>query len=290
MRPSGDPAAARGDDELTRSSPRTLSVTFDNLGEAADLELGMWPEGRPRGEHLSVVEVLPRVLEVLDRLDIRATFFVEGVNAEAYPEALRAIADAGHELALHAWRHEEWGNLAPAREAELLERGTQALAGLGHRPRGFRPPGGQLTPQTAELLRAHGYTYASPHGDRAAKVDGLALLPFRWEMVDAYFHFPGQLRAQLTGDREADPPSLPPSVKGALFHAAIRLGSLTGARRLRKTMLEALANPHGHVVLVFHPFLLRWRRTMDAMTDVLEEAKTSGLRVAPMHEVAEHVD
>ena len=42
-----------------------VSVTFDNLGEAAQLELGMWPADVPQGEHFSVVEVLPRLLELL---------------------------------------------------------------------------------------------------------------------------------------------------------------------------------------------------------------------------------
>ena len=38
----------------------TISVTFDNLGEAAELERGTWPEGAPLGEHPSVRECLPR--------------------------------------------------------------------------------------------------------------------------------------------------------------------------------------------------------------------------------------
>jgi hypothetical protein len=41
-----------------------VSVTFDNLGEAAQLELGMWPEDVPQGEHFTVRDVLPRLLDV----------------------------------------------------------------------------------------------------------------------------------------------------------------------------------------------------------------------------------
>jgi hypothetical protein len=48
----------------------TVSVTFDNLGEAAELERGTWPEGRPLGEHFSVREALPRVVELLARSGI----------------------------------------------------------------------------------------------------------------------------------------------------------------------------------------------------------------------------
>ncbi len=42
-----------------------MSVTFDNLGEAAQLELGMWPVEVPEGQHFTVVEVLPRLLDLL---------------------------------------------------------------------------------------------------------------------------------------------------------------------------------------------------------------------------------
>jgi peptidoglycan/xylan/chitin deacetylase (PgdA/CDA1 family) len=62
-----------------------VSVTFDNLGEAADLERGVWPEDEPLGLHFSVKRTLPRILDTLDKLGLRTTFFVEGLNAELYP-------------------------------------------------------------------------------------------------------------------------------------------------------------------------------------------------------------
>src|SRR3954452_19084046 len=100
---------------------RKVSVTFDNLGEAAELEGGSWPENQPLGEHFSVVEILPRLLECLDAHGISATFFVEAINAEITPAALASIRDAGHEVACHAWRHENWGGLDAQRERELLQ-------------------------------------------------------------------------------------------------------------------------------------------------------------------------
>ena len=80
-----------------RAGP-AVSLTFDNLGEVADLERGRWPADAPLGRHASVTRTLPRVLELLASADVRATFFVEGLNAELYPDALRSIADAGHEV------------------------------------------------------------------------------------------------------------------------------------------------------------------------------------------------
>jgi hypothetical protein len=51
-----------------------VSVTFDNLGEAADLERGLWPEREPLGRHFSVKRVLPRILGILEELGLQATF------------------------------------------------------------------------------------------------------------------------------------------------------------------------------------------------------------------------
>jgi peptidoglycan/xylan/chitin deacetylase (PgdA/CDA1 family) len=274
-----------------------LSVTFDNLGEAADLELGLWPEGKPLGGHTTVERTLPRLLALLERAGARATFFVEGINAELYPDALHAIADAGHEVGCHAWRHEEWGSLDQREEAELLERATRALAAIGLPPAGFRPPGGRLNRGSTQLLRANGYRYASPCGERTGREDGLALLPFRWPLVDAWYHFPraGGLRGRLVGEEEESERTgaLPPRLRGAAFRAAVRLGAVRGAALLRAAMVEridALVREGDHLALVFHPFLLGWKRTERALADVLGHVavltRRGELRVATMAEVA----
>ena len=281
------------------SAGGVLSLTFDNLGEAADLERGLWPARKVVGEHFSVVEVLPRVLDLLDENGLRATFFVEGLNAEQYPDSLNEIAARGHELGLHAWRHEEWGGLDEREEAELLDRGVQALEELGQRPRGFRPPGGKLTSRSVELLAERGFDYASPAGRAPRMADGLALIPFEWELVDAWFHFPklGGLKAQLTGEAPPSDPPLPPAVKAALFRAAVRLGSSSGAGRMRDSMLAAAGDATrrgGHRTLLFHPFLLRWRHTLDAMRDVFAEVarleRDGRLWAGPMGEAVERIE
>ena len=59
-----------------------IALTFDNLGEAADLERGLWPESEPLGAHVSVTAVLPRLLDELDELGLRATVCVEAINCE----------------------------------------------------------------------------------------------------------------------------------------------------------------------------------------------------------------
>jgi len=138
------------------------AITFDNLGEVTALERGEFPAGEPLGRHFSVTRALPRILDLLDEMRLRATFFVEGLNTELYPDTLLQIAAAGHEVAYHGWSHEDWSALDHDEEAELLSRGVRALDDLGLRPLGFRPPGGGLTASTLRLLRELGFTYCSP--------------------------------------------------------------------------------------------------------------------------------
>ena len=215
-----------------------ISVTFDNLGEAADLERGLWPEDEPLGRHFSVKRTLPRILDLLDEHGLHAAFFVEGINATLYPEALREIADRGHEVGYHGWRHEYWYGLSPPEEARLLERGVREMDKLGVRPHGSRPPGGRLNPSSLSLLESLGFTYCSPAGAGAGMLEGVAILPFDWRLIDAYYCLPrfGDLRRADKGSSDPLPPSR--------------------FRETLKAALESTVRNGGYLSLLFHPFLV----------------------------------
>ena len=117
-------------------SRAALTVSFDNLGEVTELARGEWPADEPLGRHFSVTRALPRILGLLDELGLRATFFVEGRNTEIYPDALVGLDAAGHEVAYHGWCHEQWAELSPRREVELLRRGVEATWGRSGYGRG----------------------------------------------------------------------------------------------------------------------------------------------------------
>jgi peptidoglycan/xylan/chitin deacetylase (PgdA/CDA1 family) len=232
-----------------------VTVTFDNLGEAADLERGLWPEDKPLGRHFSVKRALPRILGMLDELGLRATFFVEGLNAEFYPEALLEISNSGHELGYHGWRHEYWPNLSISEESRLLERGVRKMHEIGVRPRGFRPPGGRLTPSSPELLENLGFTHCSPAGRGSGFLGNLVVLPFEWRLIDAFYYLPrfGALRENITGSSEPMSP----------FHFRETLGSA----------LKGIVRNGGHLTLLFHPFLEEEEDRFEVMRGALEELR-----------------
>jgi peptidoglycan/xylan/chitin deacetylase (PgdA/CDA1 family) len=225
-----------------------VSITFDNLGEAAELELGLRPQDQPLGGHYSVTNALPIVLEELARLGLQATFFVEGLNAEAYPEALRKIAEAGHEVAYHAWRHEDWSALDQVEEEANLDQGLQAMRAIGLTVAGFRPPGGLLGEDTLTLLRERDLNYCSPAGTGAG-IDGVVVLPFAWPAVDAFHVLPpfAPLRQHFTGSQV---PGGPDAVRDSLLAA-----------------IDDAVAAGGHAALVLHTWLVEGER--DAMREVL---------------------
>jgi peptidoglycan/xylan/chitin deacetylase (PgdA/CDA1 family) len=246
-----------------------VSITFDNLGEAAEHELGL---PSPTGAHHSVTTALPLVLAELAEAGVTATFFVEGVNAETYPDALRSIVDAGHECAYHAWRHEDWSRLSDSEAHANLIRGLTAMDALGVRPIGFRPPGGLIGERTLEILRAEGFSHCSPAG-HGVGVAETVVLPFSWRNVDAYHVLPqfAALRAHIDGSADAG-----------------------GVERVADTMVGAIDDsiaPRSHVALVFHPWLIEPER--DALRRVLQHVQAAARRgqvwAARCEQVAEWV-
>ena len=70
---------------------------------------------------------VPATAAMLERQEIQATFFVPGFTAECYPDVVRAIADAGHEIGHHGYLHEPMQGIDAATEAGYIDRGLEAL-------------------------------------------------------------------------------------------------------------------------------------------------------------------
>jgi peptidoglycan/xylan/chitin deacetylase (PgdA/CDA1 family) len=171
-----------------------VCLTFDLdaeapwLAQSADYStrLSTLSEGR-----YGVVRALPRILELLARYEAAGTFYVPGTVAERYPDSVRAIADAGHEVGHHGYLHLRSHEAGAAAQRTEVERGLTALAPLLDRaPAGYRSPAWELTPETFQLLVEHGFAFdSSCMGDDRPYlevVDGAPLLelPVHWSLDD----------------------------------------------------------------------------------------------------------
>jgi len=154
---------------------------------------------------------LPRILETLDRLSIRSTFYVPGEIADLHPDSVRAIAGAGHEVGHHGHLHRSPDLSDREQQREEVERGVEAVTKvLGDPPVAYRSPGWELTPQTFSLLLDAGFRYdSSCMGDDRPyyeECEGRSLLefPVHWSLDDwVYFYF-----SRDGGGAMSDPESL----------------------------------------------------------------------------------
>lgn len=199
-----------------------LSFDFDALCSWITTFKQTSPTPLSRGEYGARVGV-PRILELLRRHDVPATFFVPGHTALTFPTEVQSIAAVGHEIAAHSFLHHS--PVGQTREEELAdlvatEAALQKVVGV--RPVGYRSPAWDLSPNTLNLLAERGYRYDSslmaddfrvfmPRvGDRVAD-DGTVIFgdpcaliefPVAWELDDfPYFQFVG--RPPLLGLRSA---------------------------------------------------------------------------------------
>lgn len=122
-----------------------------------DLNALGWVEyGMRRGIH--------RILDMLERLDVKTTMIVCAVLAERYPEVVKRIAEAGHDIVAHSYGMDVIpAYLTEEQEKENIARTTEIFEKvIGHKPAGWISPRATPSPNTARLLAEAGYTW---HGD-----------------------------------------------------------------------------------------------------------------------------
>jgi peptidoglycan-N-acetylglucosamine deacetylase len=171
-----------------------VAVSFDSDHETTALRTGDTHPGRlSQGEYGSRVGAR-RILDLLERHRVPASFFVPAVSALLHPEEVKGYAGAGHEVALHGWIH-EWNTEIPGTaERDLLHRSTAALERLcGERPVGIRTPSWDFSEHTLELIAELGLAYDSSlmaddepyeilnHGSQT----GIVEIPVEWIRDDA---------------------------------------------------------------------------------------------------------
>jgi peptidoglycan/xylan/chitin deacetylase (PgdA/CDA1 family) len=99
----------------------------------------------------------PQVLEILERYDAKATFFLIGERALRHPQLVAQIKAAGHEVANHYFKN---GSILGHSDEEFLAllKETESAIGTSEEPKLFRPPGGVARPRQLKLARENGYS------------------------------------------------------------------------------------------------------------------------------------
>lgn len=95
----------------------------------------------------------PRVLDILDRYGVKATFMALGHNAVKHASLLGEVMDAGHEIGGHGWRHLNLAETSPTDTMKEVEQGIHAVEDVvGRKIRVFRPPYGRFSEDAMKLL------------------------------------------------------------------------------------------------------------------------------------------
>lgn len=97
----------------------------------------------------------PKLLDLLARKKIKATFFVLGENAQRHPEILKRAVAEGHEIGNHSWSHPNLGKLSNEALRSQLQRTDDVITqAIGSHPRIMRPPYGELTPKQRQWVNS----------------------------------------------------------------------------------------------------------------------------------------
>lgn len=169
-------------------------MTFDLDGESGWLcddtmyrrRLTTMSEGR-----YGAVRGTGRILDLLAKHEMRATFFIPGTTIDRYPDVVKGVADAGHEIAHHGHEHLRNHVVSHETQREEILRALDSFERHGlQRPVGYRSPAWEMTPESFDILIQEGFLYDSscmgddrPYLERVGDRDMLEL-PVHWSLDD----------------------------------------------------------------------------------------------------------
>lgn len=170
-----------------------VTLTFD-----VDAETPILAQGGRYARHASTMSHqaygpdvgLPRILDLLDELEVPATFFVPGWVAERRPGLAASIVERGHEVAHHSYSHRPPTSMTPQEERADFERALEVFADQGIEIAGYRAALWEATWWTAELVAEYGLRYDSSlmGDDRPYRVGTeageIVELPVHWSLDD----------------------------------------------------------------------------------------------------------
>jgi peptidoglycan/xylan/chitin deacetylase (PgdA/CDA1 family) len=204
-----------------------VALTFDLDGEAVWIAEDPANKDKPgllsQGKYGPKVGV-PLILSLLERTGVKATFFILGIIAEQYPDTVAAIAEAGHELAVHSYTHDSPISLTPEEEENALLRTREILKTFSTEVVGYRSPSWDFSKFTMDFLQKNKFVYSSNMMDDIRPYihpeTDVVELPIQWILDDAA-HFWFALDAW---DKKISTPSEVREIWEAEFEGIYQLG------------------------------------------------------------------
>lgn len=252
-----------------------VALSFDNDHETIPLRDGEVRPGKlSQGEYGARLGT-PRILRLLARYGVRATFFIPAVSALLHPEEIKNCLDGGHEIGMHGWIHERNMLLSPEQERDLANRALDTLERLGGvRPVGIRTPSWDFSDHTLPISLELGLDYDSslmaddePYEILAdGQPTGLVEIPVEWIRDDAVY-FPMD---RYTALRPYTSPRQVLTIWRDEFDAAYAEGGL--------------------FQLTMHPHVIGHRSRMAVLAELLDHmAARSGVWFATHAEISSYV-
>lgn len=173
-----------------------VALSFDSDHETIELRNGGKSYSRISQGQYGARAGMPRILNLLKRHGVSATFFMPAVSALINENEVKQVRDHGHELAIHSWIHEFNSQLHYEAELDLSQRASDVLEKLsGKRPVGMRTASWDFSPHTLKIIRKLGLLYDSSlmADDEAYELldegepTGVVELPVEWIRDDAVY-------------------------------------------------------------------------------------------------------
>jgi peptidoglycan/xylan/chitin deacetylase (PgdA/CDA1 family) len=235
-----------------------FTISFDSDHESSELKDGGTSIGRMSWGQYGNRVAIPRILKLLDRYGIKASFYVPAVVAMLHPEEQRRIVGEGHEIGLHGWIHELNSTLSYNDERDLVFRAADVLEKItGRRPVGMRTPSWDFSPSTLRIEKELGLLYdSSLFADEdcyelllEGTPSGIVELPVEWVRDDAVYlmmNYARQLR-----------PYTPPSDVLDIF----------------RREFDAAWEERGIFQLTMHPHVIGYRSRIWILEELIRHAK-----------------
>ena len=251
-----------------------VAISFDSDHETNELRNGGHSINKLSIGEYGARRGIGRIVEILEKYAVPASFFVPAVSAMLYEEQQAIAVVQGHEVALHGWIHELNTKLPPGVERDLMLRSADALEKItGVRPRGIRTPSWDFSDDTLGLAIELGLDYdSSLMADDdcyelldGGKPTGLIELPVQWIRDDAVY-FGMDRFASLR-------PYTPPDAVANIFIRELELAAAEG----------------GIFQVTMHPHIIGVRSRIWILEHLIERAKALGGWFATHAQIVDYV-